>query len=410
LNPLGRSSLWAAPLVAILVAGCGGSVLTSDGAGGAAGSGGSLPTGGAAGSGGSLPTGGAAGSGGALPTGGAAGSGGANADATVTTDAPTNDVQAEPVVDAAPRCPGLVGHPNADCQYPTYPGFTLRLVEEFDEPIDLSTDPHWTYSDGHSDGGYVRFAKSAITFEGGHAVITATKPPTTVPTSASYADGTDQPGQWPIQAPAGTVLSGELRTRFNNWRYGRFEARFKAAKNISVISAFFAFRSPKWQDWREIDIEVTPANPDKNCGMNLVYANNCYNYGCTESAYTNAALPSLADGGTIYDDFHTYSLVNEETGTSWYVDGEPIRTKPTSLEKSMKIMLNLWVFNACPWGGCAASPNTYPMSMLIDWVRLYQKDTDTTYPCSPLPDCQPAEDRDWQKNNAEDGLPDAAPW
>jgi hypothetical protein len=50
------------------------------------------------------------------------------------------------------------------------------------------------------------------------------------------------------------------------------------------------------------------------------------------------------------------------------------------------------------------------MSMLIDWVRLYKKDTDATYPCSPLPTCQPAEDRDYQKNNAEDGLTAAAPW
>jgi hypothetical protein len=27
-----------------------------------------------------------------------------------------------------------------------------------------------------------------------------------------------------------------------------------------------------------------------------------------------------------------------------------------------------------------------------------------------LPDCQPAEDRDYQKNNAEDGPAAAAPW
>jgi hypothetical protein len=48
--------------------------------------------------------------------------------------------------------------------------------------------------------------------------------------------------------------------------------------------------------------------------------------------------------------------------------------------------------------------------MQIDWVRLYKYDADTTYPCSPLPSCQPAGDRPYQKNNAEDGLPATADW
>ena len=95
----------------------------------------------------------------------------------------------------------------------------------------------------------------------------------------------------------------------------------------------------------------------------------------------------------------------------WYVDGALVRTATTLLQDmSVKIMFNLWVFNTTAWGGGDPAQNTYPMSMYIDWVRLYASDADPVYPCSPLPQCQPAGDRDYQKNNAEDGLPTASPW
>jgi beta-glucanase (GH16 family) len=346
--------------------------------------------------------------------GGSGGTGGGVSGAGGAASARAADAKADGPIDnpdaPSSKCPaGVLGHCSG-ASYPTYPGFTLELVEEFDDPLDLAADPNWTYSDGHGDGAYTRYDKAAITFAGGNAVLTATAPDGGVPASPSYAEGTDKGGEWPVAAPAGTVLSGELRTKHNNWRYGRFEARFKAAKNNNVISAFLTFRSPKWQDWREIDIEVTPVNPVWNCGMNIIKAQGAYAYPTGNSAYTNAPVPSLTGSATIYDDFHTYALVNEETGSTWYVDGQQIRTNPGSMEKSMKVGLNLWVFNNGAWGGSSFPRNTYPMSMLIDWVRLYKKDTDATYPCSPLPACQLAEDRDYQKNNAEDGLPAAAPW
>src|SRR5919109_788665 len=45
-------------------------------------------------------------------------------------------------------CPaGVRGHCSS-ATYPTHPGFTLALVEDFDQPLDLDNDPIWTYSDG----------------------------------------------------------------------------------------------------------------------------------------------------------------------------------------------------------------------------------------------------------------------
>src|SRR5688572_20296486 len=72
---------------------------------------------------------------------------------------------------AAPGgCPAnVMGHCDAAAvpTYPTYPGFTLTLVEDFTEAIDLVNDPIWTYSDGGMPEGDVRFKKENITFEGG---------------------------------------------------------------------------------------------------------------------------------------------------------------------------------------------------------------------------------------------------
>jgi beta-glucanase (GH16 family) len=311
-------------------------------------------------------------------------------------------------------CPaGVSGHCSA-ATYPTYTGFTLKLVEEFNAPLDLVTDPNWTYSDGFGDNRYTRYVKQAITFTGGNAVITATNDGVTNTGYPTYAEGIA--AAFPdVVTGTTTVKSGELRTKYQNWRYGRFEARIKTPKNSNVIGAFFTFRNPKWQDWRELDVEITPANAANAAGTNIVWGNNAAAYGNTSNSYSAKTITTLTGGATIYDDFHVYALENVTGKSTWYVDGTQIRQETGTGVKlpdmSMKIMFNLWVFPNGGWGGAGGpGANTYPMSMLIDWIRLYKADADTTYPCSPLPSCQPAADRDYQKNNAEDGLPAAAPW
>ena len=102
-------------------------------------------------------------------------------------------------------------------------------------------------------------------------------------------------------------------------------------------------------------------------------------------------------------------LENVPGRTTWYVDGVAVRTDAGTAvplpDKAMRVMFNLWVFPSSAWGGGNPAANVYPMSMEIDWVRLYKYDGDGSYPCSPTPSCLPAEDRDYAKNNAEDGIP-----
>ena len=49
---------------------------------------------------------------------------------------------AAPVAMVKPLPPGVQGHPNPTVDYPEYPGFTLALVEEFDQPLDLDKRSH----------------------------------------------------------------------------------------------------------------------------------------------------------------------------------------------------------------------------------------------------------------------------
>lgn len=73
-----------------------------------------------------------------------------------------------PVVQRVNATGGLpYGHPKFGFAYPERIGFTLWLAQEFDEPLDLMTDPIWTYSDGGLKEGSVRFVKDAIMFTDG---------------------------------------------------------------------------------------------------------------------------------------------------------------------------------------------------------------------------------------------------
>ncbi len=71
----------------------------------------------------------------------------------------------------------------------------------------------------------------------------------------------------------------------------------------------------------------------------------------------------------------------------------------------MKILVGLWVFPDSGWGGGNPASNEYPSRVEVDWIRLYRFNEDQIYPCSPLPTCLPPADRDYSKNNADDGVP-----
>jgi hypothetical protein len=231
----------------------------SGGAGGAAGTAGAVNagSGGAPGSGGTM----IAGAGGTAD----AGIDGAATDASF--DAPSDargDAPAEASAADAGRNAGVKGHPDPSATYPTYPGFTLYLAEEFNEPIDLNNDPIWTWSDAMVLEGLARFGEDAITFADGKMLITVSQGVT--PAGFSV--------YWNRDVPAASLKSGEFRSKHNMFRWGRYEASFKAPVGQSnFILSMFAFRAPHWQEWREIDFELVADLPN-GLSTNLIVQQN----------------------------------------------------------------------------------------------------------------------------------------
>src|SRR6185503_9591109 len=127
-------------------------------------------------------------------------------------------------------------------------------------------DPIWTWSDGNPADGQTAFREDAIKFEGGYMTLTATKPDGCPASDNECIDlGRESFGE--AQAPgvkatqkAMGVWSGELRSKYTNYRYGRYEVQMQPPKQPAgnFLSTMFIFRTPKNVVWNEIDIELEP--------------------------------------------------------------------------------------------------------------------------------------------------------
>jgi beta-glucanase (GH16 family) len=393
--------------------GAAGSISTS-GSGGStggdqatAGSGGSLST---AGSGGSLATAGSGGSAGSPQGGGGAGGAGGSSTVVGGSGGMGPFTRQTPMPDAR----GIYGHPDPGTTYPPRPGFTPYLVEEFNTPLDLNTDPFWTYGDGALYEGLTRMTPEGITFAEGKMVLTITQGEKTGGYSHSAADTV-------ATKPLG---SGELRTLYNNFRYGRYEVRMKAPTTGSnYIFTMFAYRTPAYLLWREIDIEVQ-ASPANTFITNLItappgtrkWASTIQDATTTYPYGGNGAL-ALPGNLNTQTEYHTYAFEWLPTEIKWYVDDVLIRVKkdgvgPNSLavpKESTKIVMNLWVFTDMNLGGGNPANNVYPIAGQYDWFRFYKWDQDDTYPKAGAPGSLSATDLELSKNNANDGLPDVRP-
>jgi beta-glucanase (GH16 family) len=332
--------------------------------------------------------------------------------------------------------PGVLGHP--DCSEPapsTYPGFSLYLDEDFSTPIDLVSDPIWTYSDGGQPEGDQRFVKDAITFTGGNLVITATQ--RNVAASLSCSESLPNvPNS--ANVPNKTHASGEFRTKYNNFRYGRYETSFESPQGqpagaggcvagptastvcSNFLTTFFAFRTPKSRgpngggQWREIDIEIEGDQPT-SLGTNLVTQDNNPNGGYDQTAAEvlfsypgggNGATALPAGFNVRQPGFHTYAFEWTPMSIRWFVDGILVRVKTAGAglpipAESAHIMANLWFF---PSNAAFGNPNlnSYPMTSRYQYIRFYKWDLDTSYPkANPAVDL-PLNERD-TRNNVDDG-------
>jgi beta-glucanase (GH16 family) len=347
--------------------------------------------------------GGTAGAGGIAGAGGTAGTGGADAgvDSGAKPDAASDGSAGDTGASSA-----IKGHPDPAATYPAYQGFTLYLVEEFNVPIDLNNDPLWTWGDGTIDDGLARFGEDSITFSDGKMKITVSEGAT--PAGFSVVKNGN--------VAARTLKSGEFRSKYNMFRWGRYEVSLKPpASQSNFILSMFTFRTPHYQEWREIDIELLGSLPT-SLSTNVIIGQNKTGWSANDeepaSTYPFGGAPAMAlpAGYAGAGAFHTYAIEALPDHVTFFVDGVPIRIKQSGVganklivpERSMKTMFNNWVFNGTAFGGGDPSKNTYPFTGEYDWFRFYKWNQDTAYPCDPIPACLPADDKDLSGNNPKE--------
>lgn len=277
----------------------------------------------------------------------------------------------------------IFGHPSTSVNYPQYPGFTLYLAEEFEEPLDLNKDKFWTWSDGGLTEGQVRFVKEQIQFSNGKMMIQVGEN-----RGQAHVEGCSHAEKGHVASKP--LFSGEMRSRSNLFRYGRYEVRMKAPRvqpgnddvNGNYISTMFLYRDSKYQNWREIDFEITGDGPN-TVTTNMLRADFQSKWSPGIQASRHHQLTGKFNSRA---SFHTYAFEWLPDKVTWYIDDQKVREQVAGKlaipDKSGKIMMNLWIFGGGGFGGHEIGNNRYPMTAEYDYFRFYKWDGETHYPCA----------------------------
>jgi len=171
--------------------------------------------------------------------------------------------------------------------------------------------------------------------------------------------------------------SGKLVTagKFSQ-KYGRYEARIKAPTAAGIWPAFWMLAdNTNWPGTGEIDIlECANANPTTWFGT-LHYASTS---GAHQSKGATWYTPT-----PLSNDFHVYAVEWNTTQISWFIDGtlRGTATKAAVIAgggawpfDNQKFFIILNVAVGGDFSGQTPNNAQYPVSMLVDYVRVYSGD------------------------------------
>ena len=209
-------------------------------------------------------------------------------------------------------------------------------------------------------------------------------------------------------APAFTTqeyTSGQLRTRtLHDWTYGRFAARMLLPEGQGAWPAFWMFPIDEvygpWPLSGEIDVmeavnltEICPVCPNNE--ENRIYTT--IHFGDPFPLNDQfGGVDALPGDFRPYEEFHVYSVEWAEGRIEWYIDDTRVfvadtddwftaSTVPQAIgnpnapfDENFYLRLNLAVGGAFPNAVNLQTfePESFPDELLVDWVRVYQCDTD----------------------------------
>lgn len=239
-------------------------------------------------------------------------------------------------------------------------GRTLTWQDEFDGPIDASPNPsRWTYDLGTDWGNaqleYDTARPENVSLDGaGHLRIVARK--------ENYNG---------CAYTSARILTRGLFTQTK----GRFEARLQLPVGQGIWPAFWLLGSNigsvGWPTCGEIDImEYRGQQPTKSTGS--LHGPGYSGAAALTATYT---LPS----GTFDGGWHTFAVEWETGKITWLVDDVPYQVRTASslpggatwvFEHPFFVILNVAVGGN--YVGAPDGSTTFPQTMLVDWVRVYQ--------------------------------------
>ena len=173
-----------------------------------------------------------------------------------------------------------------------------------------------------------------------------------------------------------SYTSARMQTKnLGDWLYGRFEARIKLPVAQGMWPAFWLLPTDNtygiWPRSGEIDI------------MELIGREPSHAYATIHTS-ADATVHSFGNrydlsNGTFADAFHVFSMEWSPNLLKFYVDGVLYSTQtnttvspyPWVFDKRFYMLLNLAIGG--PWPGAPDATTTFPQTMEVDYVRVYQK-------------------------------------
>ena len=163
------------------------------------------------------------------------------------------------------------------------------------------------------------------------------------------------------------------------WRYGRFEIRAKLPFGKGIWPAIWMLPSDAvyggWAASGEIDIMECLGQESNKVYGTIHFGDKWPNNQHSGSFFI---LPK----GDFSTDFHTFCLEWEETAMHWYIDDSLYLTQhkwhtksasyPAPFDQPFYLILNVAIGGN--WPGNPVNETKFPQKMIIDYIRVYQKD------------------------------------
>jgi beta-glucanase (GH16 family) len=264
-------------------------------------------------------------------------------------------------------------------------GYNLVWSDEFSGPVGSAPNPaNWTYDTG--DGGWGNNELENYTTSTNNSRIVADPNATDGSALALIAIDT-QPGSTNYGEVGRYTSARLLSSGLQSFQYGYMEARIQMPYGDGIWPAYWMLGnnigSVGWPACGEMDIMENIGNA----------ADQLLNHGSLHAPNWNPTGTYSLPGGALYHNaYHTFGLLWQQDQVQFYVDGVLFETQTAAACSSAGgtyefnspffFLLNMAVGGS--WPGSPDASTSFPQTMLVDYVRVYQQPSGTVTP-TPTP-------------------------